>query len=210
MHRRLHPIAIEPFLALLDQNRLRDLQALYADSPQNYAKYADVTRWLTRHVSKIQDLGLRRSSPRHILDLGCGGGFFLFIARQFGHSGIGLDIDVFPLFRELTDLLQVERVVWTIEPFQALPDLGRKFDLITAFSTRFNRDRDDVHVWDVKDWSFFLDDLAGRLNPEGQVFFEINSGKVKRYYSDEVKALFRRRGASLERDYVFFERGITR
>jgi hypothetical protein len=121
-----------------------------------------------------------------------------------------LDIDEFPLFRELTDLLQVPRVVWTIRPFQPLPDFGRTFNLITAFSTRFNRDQEDRHVWGVKQWSFFLDDLATRLKPGGQVFFEINSGKVTRYYPDEVKELFRNRGATLERDYVFFRKGIRK
>lgn len=210
LRRRLSPIPLQPILARIDQDRLREIQQRYASSPLNYAKYADVNRWLKRHVIKIQDLDLHRAPPREILDLGCGGGFFLFIARHFGHSGLGLDIDEFPLFRELTDLLQVPRVVWTIRPFQPLPDFGRKFNLITAFSTRFNRDQEDRHVWGVKQWSFFLDDLATRLKPGGQVFFEINSGKVTRYYPDEVKELFRNRGATLERDYVFFRKGIRK
>ena len=208
LQRSLSPVPLEPILARIDQVKLREIQQRYASSPLNYAKYADVAHWLKRHVIKIQDLGLHRAPPRDILDLGCGGGFFLFIARHFGHTGLGLDIDEFPLFRELTELLEVPRVVWTIAPFQPLPDFGRRFDLITAFSTRFNRDREDRHVWGVKEWNFFLDDLAARLKPGGQVFFEINAGKVTRYYPDEVKDLFWKRGATLERDYVFFQNGI--
>ena len=208
LRRRLSPIALEPLLAHIDQPQLREIQQRYASSPLNYAKYADIPRWLKRHVAKIQDLQLHRPPPRAILDLGCGGGFFLFIAQHFGHSGIGLDVDEFPLFRELTNLLAVPRVVWTIAPFQPLPEFDRKFDLITAFSTRFNRDPADVHIWGVKEWNFLLDDLSRRLQPGGQVFLEINSGKVNRYYPDEVKDLFRRRGATLERDYVFFEASI--
>ena len=210
LRRRASPIALEPLLARIDQNRLREMQRRYASSPLNYAKYADVARWLKRHVAKVQDLQLHRVPPKEILDLGCGGGFFLFIARQFGHSGVGLDVDEFPLFQELTSLLEVPRVVYTIEPFRLLPVFDRKFDLITAFSTRFNRDRVDQHVWGAKEWNFFLDDLGGRLKPGGQVFFEINSGKVTRYYPDEVRDLFRRRRATLERDYVWFENGILR
>lgn len=210
LRRRASPIALEPLLARIDQNRLREMQRRYASSPLNYAKYADVARWLKRHVAKVQDLQLHRVPPKEILDLGCGGGFFLFIARQFGHSGVGLDVDEFPLFQELTSLLDVPRVVCTIEPFRSLPVFDRKFDLITAFSTRFNRDRADQHVWGAKEWNFFLDDLGGRLKPGGQVFFEINSGKVTRYYPDEVRDLFRRRRATLERDYVWFENGILR
>ena len=208
VRRRASPIPLEPLLARIDQNRLREMQQRYASSPLNYAKYADVARWLKRHVAKVQDLHLHRLPPKEILDLGCGGGFFLFIARQFGHSGVGLDVDEFPLFQELTSLLEVPRVVYTIEPFRLLPVFDRKFDLITAFSTRFNRDRVDQHVWGVKEWNFFLDDLGRRLKAGGQVFFEINAGKVARYYPDEVRELFCRRGATLERDYVWFENGI--
>jgi SAM-dependent methyltransferase len=206
--RRLFPIAVKPLLDKIDAAKLREIQQRYAASPLNYAKYSDVPRWLKRHATKVQDLNLHRTSPREILDLGCGGGFFLFIARRFGHTGTGLDVDEFPLFRQLIDLLEVPRVVWTVQPFQPLPEFGRQFDLITAFSTRFNRDREDRNVWGVPEWSFFLDDLSTRLRPNGQVFFEINSGKNAQYYPREVKELFRRRGAHLERDYVFFSRGI--
>ncbi len=206
--RRLAPIALKPLLAQVDQARLRDIQRRYAGSALNYAKYADVERWLKRHIGRVQDLQLHRSPPKDILDLGCGGGFFLFVARQYGHSGMGLDIDEFPLMRELTALFDVPRTVWTIQPFQGLPDFAQKFDWITAFSTRFNRDRDDRNVWGVKEWGFFLDDLSRLLRPDGKVFFEINSGKTKSYYPAQVRQLFKDRGASLERDNVFFQRGI--
>jgi SAM-dependent methyltransferase len=208
--RRLFPIPLQSLLDKIDAEKLREIQERYKVSPLNYAKYSDVPRWLKRHVAKVQDLNLHRtSSPREILDLGCGGGFFLFIARQFGHIGTGLDVDEFPLLRDLTSLLEVPRVVCAIQPFQPLPEFDRNFDLITAFSTRFNRDREDRNVWGVPEWSFFLDDLSTRLRPNGQVFFEINSGKNGQYYPPEVKELFRRRGARLERDYVFFNHGIS-
>lgn len=206
--RRLFPLALKPLLDKVDAAKLRDIQQRYAASPLNYAKYSDVPRWLKRHAAKVQDLNLHRTSPKQILDLGCGGGFFLFIARHFGHTGVGLDIDEFPLFRELTDLLAVERVICAVQPFLPLPDFGRQFDLITAFSTRFNRDSADRNVWNVAEWSFFLEDLSRRLRPNGQIFLEINSGKDAQYYPREVKELFRGRGAQLERDYVFFADGI--
>lgn len=207
--RRLFPIALRPLLDKIDAGKLRDIQQRYAGSPLNYAKYSDVPRWLKRHIAKIQDLDLHHSPPKQILDLGCGGGFFLFIARQFGHTGIGLDVDEFPLLRDLTGLLEVPRVIGAIQPFQPLPEFDRQFDLITAFSTRFNRDREDRNVWGVSEWNFFLDDLSTRLRPNGQVFFEINSGKDSRYYPREVKKLFRRRGARLERDYVLFAQRVS-
>lgn len=198
------PIPLQPLLDKIDKERLREIQLRYASSTENYAKYAHVERWLKRHIKKIQDLRLHRSAPKEILDLGCGGGFFLFIAKQFGHSVTGLDIDEFPLFGELLALFEVPRKAWTIKPFEPLPAFDRKFDWITAFSTRFNRDREDRNVWGDKEWEFLLDDLARHLRPGGKVFLEINSGKTRSYYPDEVRELFRRRGATLERDYVYF------
>jgi SAM-dependent methyltransferase len=205
--RTLSPVPMGPLLEKIDHARLREIQQRYASSPANYAKYADVERWLERHIRHIQDLQLHRSPPKEVLDLGCGGGFFLFIAKHFGHSGLGLDIDEFPLLGELLAVLTVDRTVWTIRPLEPLPDLGRKFDLITAFSTRFNRDREDRHVWGAKEWNFLLDDLARYLKSGGSVFFEINSGKTNRYYPQEVRDLFLRRGASLERENVHFPLG---
>ena len=207
---RLSPIPVQPLLEEIDPERLHHIQQRYAASPQNYAKYADVERWLKRHVKRVQHLGLHRSPAKAILDLGCGGGFFLFICRHFGHTVQGLDIDEFPLLGELVDLLGVPRTTWRIEAFQPLPDFGRQFDYITAFSTRFNRDAADRHVWGEPEWNFFLADLARHLAPGGRVFLEINSGKTRSFYPDEVRALFRRRGAKLERDYVYFPRGIAK
>ena len=94
------------------------------------------------------------------------------------------------------------------KPFVPLPVFPHQFDLITAFSTRFNRDADDEKVWGVPEWNFFLDDLKSRLQPCGQVFFEINFGKSKHFYPEEVRELFVRRGATLERENVHFRHGV--
>ena len=184
--------------------RLHDIQKRYATSTERYAKYADIERWLKINLARVQDLDLDRSSPKEILDLGCGAGFFLFASKRFGHSGIGLDVDDFPLSNELVDLLQVDRKVWRIKAFELLPDLGRKFDWITGFSTAFNRSEDESRGWDVSEWTFLLDDLDRRLKPNGKIFFEINSGKTKRYFPPEVRNLFLQRGANVDGEKVLF------
>jgi hypothetical protein len=102
------------------------------------------------------------------------------------------------------DLLGVPRTIWRIEAMKPLPDFGRTFDWITAFSTRFNRDAQDRHVWSEAEWNFFLDDLARHLAPNGKIFFEINSGKSRDFYPNELREFFRGRGAKLDRDYVSF------
>ena len=190
-------------LAKVDQERLRDVQTRYASSASQYAKYADVERWLKRNIPRIRQLQLDRSGPKEILDLGCGGGFFLFIAKELGHSGLGLDVGNDPVCNELVDLFGLKRKVWRIQAFEPLPDFGRKFDLITAFSTAFHRSADKSVAWGTNEWNFFLDDLFERqLKPGGQIFFDINSGKDKRFFPVAVRELFARRGAEIDGEFV--------
>lgn len=188
---------------MIDQERLRDIQRRYASSTDQYAKYADVKRWLQRNLPRIRRLQLNRSEPKEILDLGCGAGFFLFLANQLGHSGTGFDVDDHAVCNELLGLFGIERKVGRIQPFTPLPNFGRKFDLITAFSTAFHRAPDKSVVWGAGEWNFFLDDLFDRqLKPGGQVFFEINAGKDKRLYPSAVRELFAARGAEIDGEFV--------
>lgn len=203
--RLLHPLPLGPLQAKIDRASLAALQARHASSTEHYAKYADVTRWLRLNIVRAQDLKLHRSSPQSVLDLGCGGGFFLFVVQQLGHSGLGLDIDAFPLFTELLDLFHVERRIWTIRPHEPLPDLGRKFDLITAFSIDFNRESKRDWWWGPAEWAFFLDDLKRHLNPRGRIFLGLNPRNDDgRYYTPELREFFLSRGASVERENVSF------
>lgn len=198
--RLLHPVPGRPLLAAIDAGQLARIQAHYAGSKEHYAKYADVERWLRLNTVRAQDLKLHRCHPKSILDLGCGGGFFLFVAQRLGHRSLGLDVDEFPLFKQLLDLFRIERRVWTIQAFQPLPDLGRKFDLITAFSVEFNRKGD--WWWGPAEWAFFLDDIAGHLNPGGRIFLGLNPGRNKQYYTPELLDFFLSRGAEVERENV--------
>jgi SAM-dependent methyltransferase len=202
VERVIHPIPLGPILARIDQARLAEIEAEYAHSREHYAKYADVKRWLRLNVIRAQDLKLQRCPPKSVLDLGCGGGFFLFVLQQLGHTGLGLDIDEFPLFARLLDLFQVERRLWTIQPFQPLPNLGRKFDLITAFSIDFNRESKRDWWWGPPEWAFFLDDVGRHLNPHGRIFLGLNPSKNKAFYTPELLEFFLARGASVERENV--------
>lgn len=122
--------------------------------PPGYAKYANIDPWLRLNRERVQDLKLNRSAPKRVLDLGCGGGFFLFILKKLGHSVLGLDIDQVSLYAELLNIFDVPRVVWRIKAFEALPDLGQKFDWITAFSINFNLDYPTERLWGPADWDF--------------------------------------------------------
>lgn len=196
------PVRIKPLLDKIDQHRLREIQRRHANSRDRYGKYADVERWLKINIRRAHDLKLDREKPKRILDLGCGAGFFLFVAKHFGHAGLGLDVDDFPVSNELIELFGVERVTWRIRALQPLPNFGRRFDLITGFSTAFNRSEDESRGWTADEWSFFLDDLNQWLEPHGEIFFEINSGKDGRYFPGEIRELFVRRGAQVNGEFV--------
>ena len=196
---------IEPFLAKIDLERLREIQNRYAGSSDRYAKYADVEHWLKINLPRVQELKLDHSPPRQVLDLGCGAGFFLFLAKQFGHSCVGLDVGDFPLSNELIELFGVERVTWRIRALEALPDFGRKFDLVTGFSSAFGRTEDESRGWNSEEWKFFLDDLDRHLNPGGEILLEINSGKDRRYFPVEVREFLLRRGARVDGERVYLK-----
>ncbi|HXY60905.1 MAG TPA: hypothetical protein VEH26_04805, partial [Chthoniobacterales bacterium] len=133
------------------------------------------------------------------------------IAKQFGHSGMGLDVGRHQVCNELLDLFGVERRVWRIEAFQPLPDFDRKFDLITAFSTAFHRSPDKIVAWGADEWIFFLDDLfAHQLKPGGEIFFDINSGKDGKLFPPAVRRLFSSRGAEIDGELVWWKSGAIR
>lgn len=200
-----------PFRRVLndtDKQRLSEIQQRYADSSMPCAKYADIDHWLRVNRERVQDLKLHRSPSQRVLDLGCGGGFFLFILKRLGHSVLGLDTDESSLFRELLQVFEVPRFVWAIKPFEPLPDLGQKFDWITAFSVGFNRYRPGGQRWGPPEWDFLLQDLQQQLAPGGKIYLALNPMPSGPYWTPELHDFFARRGAVIERERIFFKNGL--
>ena len=180
-----------------------------ANPGADWPKYLDLERWIEINIRRIRELELDLSRPKRILDLGCGAGYFLYIAQLLGHSGLGLDIDRLTMFREITRLLGVHRIVQRIEPFRPLPDLGRKFDLVTAFMVCFNEHK-MPGLWGVPEWEFFLDDLAKHLTPRGHVWLELNQEYDGTFYTLALKKFFEKRGAKIDEQKVIFSSGLRR
>lgn len=201
--RSIFRLPFGPVLAGIDQNRLREIQRRYAGQ-----KYADVDHWLRVNRERVQDLELHRAPPQRVLDLGCGGGFFLFILKRFNHSVVGLDVDRSSLFAELLDVFGVPRIVFEIKPFEPLPDLGQQFDWITAFSIGFDRDPETRARWGVKEWDFLLRDLQRHLAPDGKIYLAVNPLGDDNYLAPDVREFFQARGADIERERIFFKEGL--
>ncbi len=172
----------------------------------DWPKFLDLERWIDINIRRIREIEIDLMRPKRILDLGCGTGYFLYIAQLLGHEGLGLDLDELPMFGDLTRLLGVRRVIWQINAFDSLPDLG-KFDLITAFLICFNRHK-QANVWRVPEWEFFLDDLAKHLTPRGRVWLELNQEYGGTFYTPELKEFFQKRGAKIDRHKVMFSSGV--
>ena len=209
--RFLHPVPVAPLLAKLDQNRLRELRAQYGSMPpgspaicRHYAKYLDAETHVRQNVRRAQDLDLHRLSRQQILDIGCGGGYFLFVVQALGHDGLGLDVTGIPVFDELISSLGVRRVICKVAPLERLPDLGHNFDLVISFATAFQGGREDSWRWGAPEWDFFVRDLKTRLNPGGRIFFELNAAYDGQYYTPEILQVMIEHGGLVERGNVLF------
>lgn len=195
-------------IEMIDPQGFEQIRQRYAvEGPtEDWPKFLDLERWIGVNVRRIREIEIDLMRPKRILDLGCGTGYFLYIAQLLGHEGLGLDLDELPMFGDLTHLLGVRRVIWEIKAFDPLPDLGR-FDLITAFLICFNRHK-QTNVWGVPEWEFFLDDLAKHLTPRGRVWLELNQEYDGTFYTPELKEFFQRRGARIDEQKVIFTSGL--
>jgi SAM-dependent methyltransferase len=203
------PLETKRVIDTIDPVEFEKIRRRYgvAEPGADWPKYLDLKRWIGVNIRRVRQLELDLARPKQILDLGCGAGYFLYIAQLLGHSGVGLDMDRLPMFREITQLLGVRRVVQRIDAFRPLPALGQKFDVITAFMICFN-DHKMPGLWGVPQWEFFLDDLAKHLKPRGRVWLELNQEYDGTFYTRELKEFFRKRGAEIEKHKVVFNSGL--
>jgi SAM-dependent methyltransferase len=203
------PLETKRVIATIDPIAFEQIRQRYtvANPGADWPKYLDLNRWIGVNIRRIRQLELDLSRPGRILDLGCGAGYFLYIAQLLGHSGVGLDMDRLPMFRELTHLLGVRRVVQRIDAFRPLPSFGQKFDVVTAFMICFNNHK-MPGLWGVSEWEFFLDDLAKHLKPRGRVWLELNQEYDGTFYTPELKNFFQSRGAKVAKQKIMVNSGL--
>jgi SAM-dependent methyltransferase len=192
--------------ATIDRQKFQDIYDRYAmENPgDEWPKYLEIQPWMEINLKRVRDLELDLGGRKRVLDIGCGTGYFLYICKYLGHDVLGMDLDETPGFTEMIDLLGVRRVIWRIEAYQPLPNLGQKFDVITAHMICFNGHKSDK-LWKISEWEYFLDDLAAnQLEPGGQVGLELNREYDDSLYTPELKAYFESRGAHIHTQRVHF------
>jgi hypothetical protein len=169
-----------------------------ADPYPGYSKYLNVDKWLGVAIQRAEHLRLPSENGLDILDIGTGAGYFPFVCESYGHSCLALDVPDVEMYNELTELLGVQRRDWRIEAFEPLPDMGKRHDLVTAFSICFNNHGTD-RVWGEKEWAFFLDDLCKQhLKRGGAVYLELNREPCGEFYTEKLRQFFLDRRAEIE------------
>src|SRR4051812_25393637 len=93
-------------VAQIPKDKLRALQAKHQNAGLR-TKYLHIEKHLQRSAKYATTLGLHRSRPLKILDLGCGSGYFLAVAKHLGHEAIGIDRPGKEIYDDFVDLLEV-------------------------------------------------------------------------------------------------------
>jgi SAM-dependent methyltransferase len=202
--RAVRPLPISRFMAQIDQAELKRLQQTYGvPGTTQWPKYVEAERFLKMNIRRVQDIGLDRLPPQRILDLGSGAGYFLFVNRVLGHTGLGLDVDNVPLFREMFELFGLQRVIHRIKKFTPLPETGAQYDWVTAFSISFDSPS-QAGPWGPKEWDYFLQDAKRHLLPGGRIYLDLNPRNDGSFYSNELREFFLSQGAIIDRRSKLF------
>ncbi len=151
----------------------------------NRLKYFDTPTWAGGKFDHALRLGLHKSPPLRILDLGAGPGHFQVVAEYFGHETFGLDVPLRAastgqprhLYDDLCEFFALRKMDHRIVAGQSLPALPGRFDLVTSFMTCFSTDPSTSKPWTVENWSFLLRDLRDHvLSGAGMIYLNLTPG----------------------------------
>ncbi len=203
--RKPRNLDVAQIIATIDPGKFEKIRAKYGmENPgEEPPKYLELPRWIDANLRRVRDLELDLGARKRVLDIGSGSGYFLYICSLLGHDAVGIDLDNYPMFTETTQLLGVQRSIWRVQEFVPLPDLGPKFDVITAHMICFNGHKSEA-LWGPREWGFFLDDLSRRLTRRGRIWLELNREFDGTCYTPQLKEYFEKRGAEVKEGRVVF------
>lgn len=192
-----------PTWGRLRSEAVRASSRLRESNVSDARKFLDVDLWLRAAILHAARLGLHRSPPLRIMDLGCGTGMFVFVCRAWGHDATGLDLPLAlmpPIDRDVYGLasdilaLPIHRASIDHPTTAAIPGT---YDLITAFKVCFNGHRSE-REWDARGWATFLRHVAEHLAPDGQIHLALNPHAERfrrlRFYDADTRTLFEQCG----------------
>jgi SAM-dependent methyltransferase len=188
--------------AAIDQAAFRRVIEAHASEGYDSYKYFDKQLWLRSKMMRVIELGLDKSAPRAVLDMGCGAGYFLYCCKYLGHDVQGIDLPNYEFYRDMIALFGIKRTGFRIEPYKHLPVLDKRFDVITAHQICFNGHKTEC-LWGPDEWDFLLNDLEQNyLKPGGVIALEFNEEPGIGFYTNEVRRYFNTRSARIFRGRV--------
>ena len=191
----------------IDSAKFNMLYEKYKDVAPDpgYSKYLDIKKWMHKTLWRVYILSLNESSPKKILDLGTGTGYFPYLCQFYGHKVKSLDIDTDPMFNDLVKFLGIDRVTFRIKENSPLPDFGEKYDIVTGFMVCFNNHK-EKNVWTRNEWNYFLNHLYSKhTNPNATAFFTMNAEpNTNEWYTKNLLEFFLSKGAQVDGQRVYF------
>lgn len=173
-------------------------QYIDADPYPGFSKYLDLDSWIRTALSHVEILDLPAGQRLSILDIGTGAAYFSFVCQNMGHRVQSIDVPDNEFYTEMVRLLGVSRCEHRIESFQPLPDLGPRYDVVTAFAICFNNHAND-ELWQTPEWEFFLTDLRTNVvNPGALLYLKFNPEPNGQYLTESLTEFFRGQGASID------------
>jgi cyclopropane fatty-acyl-phospholipid synthase-like methyltransferase len=188
--------------ASIDQLTFQAVIARHQSEGYDSYKYFDKRTWLRAKMMRAIELGLDRSDPASVLDLGCGAGYFLYCCKFLGHRVHGMDQPGYDFYTDMIDCLGLSRTSRRIDAFKTLSPLDSRFDVVTAHQICFNGHRTN-NLWGVNEWEFFIDDLESNvLNEGGIIALEFNEEPSIGFYTVELRRFFESKSARIFRGRV--------
>lgn len=131
-------------------------------------------------------LGLDKTKNLNILDLGCGAGWFVYVAKLLGHNAYGIDRITDDLnhahapYQDGYKLMGIKVYGDLVYPYTPLK-VDKKYDIVTTMRSFFPT---RPEVWKKEEWKFFLEDLHKNIAKTNnfKLFLSINSGDKRPPY----------------------------
>jgi SAM-dependent methyltransferase len=198
----LHEL-VAAIAASVDLARLRRLHREHRTGTAELVELYDYERKLEVAAVKALLAGVHERPRLRILDLGCGGGYFVATCRYLGHACHGTEVPPSRMslataaaYAEVTSALRIgptiQLLISACAPL-ALPAMPSSYDLITAHKICFN-DHMRAHPWSVPQWQFFITDARRYLAPGGRLVLELNENVARygarRWYDAELASYF--------------------
>lgn len=164
----------------INNGLIKYIDNLNKDSKFNGAKWSQINR-IKNNFKKFNSYVKKYLKKGDIIcDIGAGNGYFLWIFKNLYDCKIhGIDVKdtndavVHHIIRKaigVEDCIEYE----SVEAMVPMKLFNKKFNLITAILTVFNRDSHKKTYWTTENWEFFLNDISDHLDDGGYFIMRPN------------------------------------